>query len=80
MTPALKETFHDIEGWACDVDVAMGALDTVRVMVMLAAKAEGLDADDARTALHKMNDLLDELHNDLDVLQETMRLILKKAA
>jgi hypothetical protein len=25
MTPALKETFHDIEGWACDVDVAMGA-------------------------------------------------------
>jgi hypothetical protein len=34
----------------------------------------------ARPALHKMNDLLDELHNDLDVLQETMRLILKKAA
>ncbi len=68
-----------IEGWARDVDVVMGALDTVRVLVMLATKSEGLHIEDARFTFHKMGGLLDELHNDLDVLQEAMRSGLNKA-
>ncbi len=60
------------EQLAADLSIAMGNLDNARVMVRLAMKAEGLSGDEARTAFHQMQIIMDDVHNDIDVVRELL--------
>lgn len=57
---------------ANDLSIAMSMLDNARVMAGLAVKAEGLSGDDARTAFHKMQIIMDDVHNEIDVVREIL--------
>lgn len=57
---------------ADELSNAMDMLDNARIMVRLAIKAEGLSADDARTAFHRMQIIMDDVHNEVDVVRETL--------
>jgi hypothetical protein len=50
----------------------MGRVDEARVVAMLACKAEGLNADDARTVFHTLQCILDDVHNGVDVAREML--------
>lgn len=50
----------------------MEQIDRLRLMAMLACKAEGLGPDDARSVFQKMASMLDEVHNDIDLLREEL--------
>ncbi|MGH8062710.1 MAG: hypothetical protein ACREO7_11945 [Pseudoxanthomonas sp.] len=67
-----KQSNKRDEQLAVDLSTAMGMLDNARVMARLAMKAEGLSADEARTAFQQMQTIMDDVHNEIDVVRETL--------
>lgn len=57
---------------ANELSIPLSRLLQASVMASLAAKAEQLDPADARTAFHMLTQLIDEVHNDVDLVRERL--------
>ena len=57
---------------ANDLGIVMDHLENAKVMVMLAVKADDLNANDARTVFNQLRGILEIAHNDIDVARERL--------
>lgn len=57
---------------ANELSVAMADLDKARTMLMLATKAVELSPDDARHAFWQIQQIVDDVHNQVDCVREQL--------